>query len=139
MGTKRVDKLPTPTVTVVDPRGLDSALRLFVTTFVVADKQGQIHKRLKTAERRLETLETLPRWIRTRSAPLDGMEKSPAGLHARFGELLGVVLGEDGAKRTTIAHALELGRARLSLFIADNGNLAMITAPEVAPLLCSRL
>ena len=139
MGTKRIEKPPTATVTAVDSRGLDSALRLFVKTFVVDDKQGQIVKRLSTAERRLETLETLPRWIRTRSAPLEGAEKSPSGLHARFGELLGVVIGEDGAKRTTIAHALELGRARLSLFIADNGNLAMITAPDAAPLLCSRL
>jgi len=139
VGTKRDVKPPAPDVRPVDPRGLDAALRLFTQTFVVDDKRTQIHKRLLTAERRVETLETLPRWIRTRTAPLAGADQSPAGLHARFGVLVGVRLGETGASRTTIAHALELGRGVPSLFIADSGNLALITRADGGPLLCSRL
>ncbi|MDQ3340559.1 MAG: hypothetical protein M4D80_35830 [Myxococcota bacterium] len=139
MGKKREVKEPTPTVQPVDPRGLDAALRLFTTTFVIDDKRTQVHKRLVTAERRVETLTTLPRWIRTRQAPLEGADQSPTGLRARFGELVGIVLDEDGARRTTIAHALELGRARVSLFVADNGSVAMITATDAPPILCSRL
>jgi hypothetical protein len=123
----------------IDARGLDAALLLFAKTFVFADKQGQIRKRLGTADRRLETLETLPRWIRTRTAPLEGVEQSPSGLRARFGDLLGIVIGADGAQRVTIVHALERGRDRLSLFVADNGNLAMITVAGSAPILCFRI
>jgi hypothetical protein len=139
VGKKRDVREPPPTVSSVDPRGLDAALRLFTATFVVDDKRTQIHKRLLTAERRLETLTTLPRWIRTRAAPLEGADQSPTGLRARFGELVGIVVDEDGARRTTISHALELGRARTSLFIADNGSVAMITAADAPPILCSRL
>jgi hypothetical protein len=137
VGKKREVKEPPPTVQAVDPRGLDAALRLFTTTFVVDDKRTQVHKRLLTSERRVETLTTLPRWIRTRQAPLEGADQSPAGLRVRFGELVGIVLDEDGARRTTIAHALELGRDRALLFIADSGNVAMITGTP--PILCSRL
>ena len=126
-----------PRVEPVDQRALDAALRLFTSTFVVDDKRTQVHKRLLAMERRVETLETLPRWIRTRTAPLEGADQSPAGLRARFGELVGIVVDEQGARRTTIAHALELGRARASLFVADNGSLALITG--AAAILCSRL
>ena len=122
----------------LDQRALDAALKLFATTFVVDDTQSHIQKRLGSRERRLETLETLPRWIRTRNAPLEGAEKSPAGLRARFGELSGVHVDEDGARRTTIADALEVARAKPSLFVADNGGVALITG-SAGPLLCSRL
>jgi hypothetical protein len=122
----------------LEQRALDAALRLFTTTFVVDDKQKQMQQRLATAERRLETLEALPRWIRTRNAPLEGADRSPAGLRKRFGELSGVVLDEAGATRTTIANALDQHRTTPSLFIADNGSLAMITTREL-PILCSRL
>lgn len=122
----------------VDRHGLAAALRLFVTTFVVADKRTQIHTRLLAGERRLETLETLPRWISVRTAPLAGADQSPAGLRTRFGELLGVHLRDSGASRTTIADALDLGRATSSLFVADSGNIALITAVSGAPILCSR-
>lgn len=119
--------------------GLDSALRLFVDRFVVDDKRGQIHKRLLTAERRLETLGTLPRWLAGTAAPLTGRDQAPAGLQARFGELSGVHLDEAGARRTTIAGALELGRGRASLFVGDTGWIALITAADAPALLCSRL
>jgi hypothetical protein len=122
----------------VDRHGLAAALTLFVTNFVVADKRTQIHTRLLAAERRLETLETLPRWISVRTAPLAGADQSPAGLRARFGDLVGVRLGEAGASRVTIADALELGRATPALFIADSGNISMISAASGAPILCSR-
>ena len=122
----------------LDQRALDAALKLFATTFVVDDKQSQIQKRLGTRERRLETLTTLARWIRTRTAPLAGAEQSPGGLRARFGELSGVHVDEAGARRTTIAEALDQARAKPSLFIADNGGVALITGPD-GPLLCSRL
>jgi hypothetical protein len=137
VGRKRDLAAPPARVEAVDQRGLDAALRLFTSNFVVDDKRTQVHKRLLTAERRVETLGTLPRWIRTRTAPLEGAEQSPAGLRARFGELVGIVVDEDGARRTTIAHALELGRDRTSLFIADTGGLALITG--AVPLLCSRI
>jgi hypothetical protein len=122
----------------VDRHGLAAALRLFATNFVVADKRTQIQTRLLAAERRLETLETLPRWIAVRTAPLTGADQSPAGLRARFGELIGVHLREAGASRTTIAGALDLGRATSSVFIADSGNIALITVASGAPILCSR-
>jgi len=124
--------------TPVDRHGLAAALRLFVTNFVVADKRTQIQTRLLAAERRLETLETLPRWIAVRTAPLAGADQSPAGLRARFGELVGVHLRETGASRTTIADALDLGRGASTVFIADSGNIALITVASSAPLLCSR-
>jgi hypothetical protein len=123
----------------VDRRGLDSALRLFVDRFVVEDKRDQVHKRLFTAERRLETLGTLPRWIAGTTAPLAGPDQSPAGLRRRFGDLLGVALDEAGARRTTVANALELGRGRASLFVGDTGWIALITIAGGVPLLCSRL
>lgn len=122
----------------VDRHGLAAALRLFATNFVVADKRTQIQTRLLAAERRLETLETLPRWIAVRTAPLAGADQSPAGLRTRFGELIGVHLREAGASRTTIADALDLGRATSSVFIADSGNIALITVASGAPILCSR-
>ncbi len=125
---------PTP----VDRHGLAAALRLFVTTFVTADKRTQIQTRLLAGERRLETLGTLPRWISVRMAPLAGADQSPAGLRTRFGELLGVHLRESGASRTTIAGALELGRGSSSLFISDSGNIALITVTDGASILCSR-
>jgi hypothetical protein len=139
VGQKRGVQEPAAKIEAVDQRGLDAALRLFATTFVVEDKRTQIHKRLLTAERRVETLGTLPRWIRTRTAPLEGAEQSPAGLRARFGELVGIVVDEGGARRTTIANALVLGRDHAALFIADSGALALIMASGTAPLLCSRI
>jgi hypothetical protein len=122
----------------IDAHGLAAALRLFVTGFVVDDKREQLHRRLLTAARRAETLATVPRWLAARTAPLEGADRSPAGVRARFGELLGVQLDDDGAARTTIAGALEHGRARTSLFIADSGRLALLTSAGGAPLLCSR-
>ncbi len=123
----------------MEHRALDAALRLFTATFVVDDKRTQVQKRLATGERRGETLATLARWIRTRTAPLVGVDQSPAGIRARFGELVGVVIDEAGAQRMTIADALQHGRGRATLFIADSGSLALITAPDAPPLLCSRL
>ncbi|CAN5828586.1 hypothetical protein BH11MYX3_BH11MYX3_02600 [soil metagenome] len=138
VGTKRPAQAPKGTTTPIDRHGLDAALRLFVTTFVVADKRTQIHTRLLTAERRAETLETLPRWIATRTAPLADADQSPSGLRARFGDLAGVRLDATGAARTTIAHALELGRGTGSVFVADSGTVALITLATGAPILCSR-
>jgi hypothetical protein len=123
----------------LDAKALTAALDLFAKTFVVDDKRTQVAKRLATADRRVETLTTLPRWIKTRTAPLEGADKSPAGIRTRFGDLTGVLVAEDGAQRTTIAKAVELGKQRASLFVADSGNLALITSVDVAPLLCSRI
>ncbi|CAN5720848.1 hypothetical protein BH11MYX2_BH11MYX2_27740 [soil metagenome] len=124
------------THTPVDQRALAAALELFSKTFVVADKRTQIRNRLLTAERRDETLTTLLRWL-LRSVPLEGADRSPAGATKRFGEVLGIHLAT-GAHRTTIANALTLGRASATLFVADNGNLAVITVADGAALLCSR-
>jgi len=123
----------------VERHGLDSALRLFVDRFVVPDKRAQIHKRLLAAERRAETLASLPRWIAGTVAALEGRDRSPAGLTTRFGELIGVHLDEAGARRTTIAGALELGRGRCSLFVGDSGRIALITVADGPPILCSGL
>jgi hypothetical protein len=131
--------VPTPPSQPVPRQGLDSALRLFVDRFVVDDKRGQIHKRLLTAERRLETLGTLPRWLAGKAAPLAGRDQSPAGLRARFGELAGVYLDDAGARRTTIVGALELGRGRRALFVGDSGWIALVSMTEGPPILCSRL
>jgi hypothetical protein len=140
VGTKRDARPPAAAVPVpVDHHGLNAALRLFVASFVVEDKRTQIHKRLLASERRLETLTTLPRWLAGRTAPLEGADRSPAGLRARLGDLSGVHLVAGGAARTTIARALELGRGGPSLFIADSGNVALITGDEGAAILCSRL
>ncbi len=139
MGTKRRTTDPAPTATPVDRSAVDAALRLFATGFVVAEKRTQIHARLVAAERRLETLASLPRWIAVRMAPLEGTDRSPEGLRARFGELTGIRLDATSAIRTTIAHALELGRTTPALFIGDTGTLAMITAESAAPILCSRI
>jgi hypothetical protein len=112
---------------------------LFVDRFVVEDKRGQIHKRLLAAERRGETLASLPRWIAGTRAPIEGRDRSPAGLHSRFGEVMGVHLDDVAMRRTTIAGALELGRDRGSLFVSDSGRIALITVAGGAPILCSRL
>lgn len=122
--------------TKLDQRAIDAALRLFVAAFVVDDKKKQIHQRLLTAERRAETLATLPRWLAGRQAPLEGADKSPAGLRKRFGELAGVRLVATGATRVTIEHALV---REPSVFVADNGLFALVIPVEGAPILCSRL
>jgi len=138
MGTKREAKAVAPVVQPVDRHGLSAALRLFVTRFVIEDKRDQMHKRLLTSERRGETLAAVVRWIEGTTAVLEGADRSPSGLQARFGDLLGVHLDEVGARRTTIAGALELGRGRASLFIGDTGRIAMVTVEEGPPTLCSR-
>ncbi len=122
----------------VDPKALDAALQLFVTAFVVEDKRKQMHDRLRTKDRRAETLEALPRWIGARTEELTGKDKSPAGIGARFGALSGVHLDASGARRVVIARALELGRAGASLWIGDNGRMALITVVGGAPLIISR-
>jgi hypothetical protein len=127
-----------PTSQPVDRHGLDAALRLFVAGFVIEDKRTQMHKRLLAAERRLETLVALPRWLAGTPTELEGSDRSPAGIRARLGELVGVHLDAAGARRTTIAHALDLGRAKPSLFIGDAGSVAMITVEAGPPLLCAR-
>jgi hypothetical protein len=140
MGTRRDAKPPPPPAPhPVEPPARDPAQRQFVAAFVVDDKRSQIHKRLLASERREETLASLPRWLAVAAAPLEGADRSPAGLRARLGDLTGIRLAEGGASRTTIAHALELGRGTPSLFIADNGHVALITAAGQPPLLCSRL
>lgn len=121
----------------VDQHGLNAALALFVGRFVVDDKRTQVHKRLLTAERRVETLGTLARWLAGRVAPLEGAERSPAGLEARVGAQLGVQLDGEGARRLTIAGALERGRSRSSLFIGDSGRIALLTTEEPSELLCT--
>jgi hypothetical protein len=137
VGTKRPASTFAPTFTPVDRRALEAALDLFVKTFVVADKRTQIRGRLLAAERRDETLTTLPRWLE-RAVPLEGADRSPDGSSKRFGEVLGVHLDEASAHRTTISNALALGRTKASLFIADNGNLAVVTIADGSAVLCSR-
>ena len=137
MGTKRETKRVTPVAVPVDRHALSAALTLFVTRFVTDDKRDQMHKRLLAAERRGETLIALVRWLHGTNAVLVGADRSPAGLQARFGELTGVYVDESGAWKTTIAGALELGRARAALFVGDTGRIAMITAAGQPPVLCS--
>jgi hypothetical protein len=137
VGTKRESKPAPPVVLPVDRTALGAALRLFVTRFVIEDKREQMHKRLFTAERRAETLVALERWIAGTKTELAGADRSPAGLEARFGAIMGVHLDEAGARRTTIAGALELGRSRASLFVGDSGRIALLTASGGAPILCS--
>lgn len=122
--------------TKLDHKALDAALRLFVGSFVVEDKRKQIHQRLLTAERRAETLGTLPRWLAGRQTPLAGADKSPAGLRARFGELTGVRITAEAYARVPVAQAMQKDVA--SVFVADNGNLAIVTTDD-GPVLCSRL
>lgn len=137
MGTKRETRAAPAVVLPIDRTALGAALRLFVTRFVIEDKREQMHKRLFTAERRAETLAVLERWIAGTRTELAGADRSPAGLEARFGPLMGVHLDEAGARRTTIAGALELGRSRASLFVGDSGRIALLTIEGGAPILCS--
>lgn len=139
MGTKRGAKAAAPIIQPVDRHALDAALRLFVASFVVADKRKQVHDRLLTADRRGETLGTVLRWIAGVKTPLEGADRSPAGLHARFGELYGIHLDEAGAGRTTIAGALELARGKRSLFIGDSGRIVLVTDDVGTQTLCSRI
>ncbi len=137
VGKKRETRPAAPVTVPVDRHGLGAALTLFVTKLVVDDKRKQIHQRLLTSERRTETLGTLVRWLQGTQASLEGADRSPAGLHARFGEITGVHLDEDGARRTTLAAALDLGRDRHSLFIGDTGRIALVTTVGAPPVLCS--
>lgn len=138
MGTKRAGAPPPAAPSQpVDQRALGAALRLFVAGFVVEDKRDQMYKRLLASARRCETIEAVPRWIAVRTTPLEGEDRSPAGLEARFGELSGIQLDEDGAHRTTIAGALARARQRSSLFIGDSGQVALLTLATGTPLLCS--
>jgi hypothetical protein len=132
-------RVPTNPSQPVARQGLASALQLFVDRFVVEDKRRQLHQRLLAAERRGETLIALPRWLAGTPAPLAGRDQSPAGLRARFGELAGVHLDDAGARRTTIAGALEHGRGRASLFVGDTGWVALVSRADGPALLCSRL
>ena len=121
----------------LDRRALEAALDLFVKAFVVDDKRAQIRARLLTAERREDTLTTLPRWLQ-RSVPLAGADRSHTGATKRFGELSGIHLVAAGAERIAIADALARGRAQATLFIADNGNLAVVTIADGTAASCSR-
>lgn len=121
----------------LEQRALDAALQLFVKAFVTEDKRKQMHDRLLTKDRRAETLEALPRWIEARADELAGKDKSPAGITARFGALTGVHLDATGARRVAIGRVLELSRASASLWIGDNGRIALITVAGGAPLLLS--
>lgn len=121
----------------MDPKALEAALQLFVKAFVTDDKRKQMHDRLLTKDRRVETLEALPRWISARSEELAGKDKSPAGIAARFGALSGVHLDATGARRVEIGKALELSRSTASLWIGDNGRIALITVIGGPPLLLS--
>jgi len=123
----------------VDAKGLDAALTLFVRAFVTEDKRKQMHDRLLTKERRGETLDALPRWLAGRRELLAGKDKSPAGLAARMGALVGVFLDEKSAKRVAIARTLELARGTPALWIGDNGRIALVLQAEDAPLLLSVL
>ena len=124
----------------VDARGLDAALTLFTRTFVIEDKRKQMHDRLRTRERRAETLVALPRWLAGRSEPLAGKDKSPAGLAARLGPLVGVYLDEAGARRIPIARTLELARgSKPALWIGDSGRVALVMQADGPPLLLSSL
>lgn len=116
---------------------LAPALELFAKNFVVDDKRTQIRNRLATAERRDETLTTLPRWL-VKTTPLEGADRSPAGAAKRFGAVMGVHVTATGAQRTTIAEALAAGRKAATLFIADNGSFAIVTVADGTALLCSR-
>ena len=122
----------------VDRRGLEAAVQLFVNAFVIEDKRAQMRKRLLLGERRAETLGALPRWLAGRTAPLAGVDRSPDGLRKRFGELVGVHVDETTAVRTTIAGALERGRGKPTMFIADSGNVALVTVDDGSAILCSR-
>lgn len=64
------------------------------------------------------------------AAPLEGVDRSPAGLRIRLGDLSWIRVAEGGAGSTTVARALELGRGAASLFIADSGTAALITDPS---------
>lgn len=136
MGKKRETKPVAPVSAPVDLHGLRAALTLFVTRFVIEDKRDQMHQRLLAKERRAETLVAVARWVHGNTSVLEGADRSPAGLRSRFGDVSGVYLDEDGARRTTIDGALELGRARASLFIGDTGRIAMLTTIEGPPVLC---
>jgi hypothetical protein len=121
----------------IDHKALDAALTLFTNAFVIGDKRKQMHDRLLTKDRRGETLEALPRWIAGRTEELAGKDKSPAGIAARFGALAGVHVDANKARRVTIERALELGRAEATLWIGDNGRIALVTVVGGAPLLIS--
>lgn len=139
MSPRRAASRPPVAATPVDQRGLEAAVRLFASRFVVADKQAQIAQRLSTAARRGETLAGLPRWLAGAPTPLVGVEQSSAGLEARVGAMTGVYLDADGARRLPIGDALERGRGQAALFIGDTGRLALLMSPAGAPLLSIRL
>jgi hypothetical protein len=122
----------------LDTRAFEAALRR-LAPFVVDDKRKQIQQRLLTAERRAETLSTLARWVSARTAPLEGIDKSPAGLEARLGKLEGVCIAASGAIRCTVIDALVAGRACDSVFVADNGMVALITQGDGGAIVCSRI
>ena len=139
MSTRRATPRPPVAAPPIDQRGLEAAVRLFASRFVVADKQAQIAQRLSTAARRRETLAGLTRWLAGSPTPLVGVEQSPAGLEARVGAMTGVYLDADGARRLPIGDALERGRGQAALFIGDTGRLALLMSPAGAPLLSIRL
>ncbi len=136
MGTKRSTPAPPPPVQGVDHHALRAALTLFVSRFVIPAKRDQMLARLLTAERRRETLEALPRWLAGRQAPLEGVDQSPTGLGARFGELTGILLDPARARRTTIGGTLALARGEVALFIGDAGRIALVYVGDAPPLLC---
>ncbi|MBK9034894.1 MAG: hypothetical protein IPL61_27125 [Myxococcales bacterium] len=139
MGSRRTAPRAPSASAPVDQRGLEAAVQLFTGRFVVAAKQRQIGQRLSTAARRAETLATLARWLGGAPTPLTGADQSPAGLEARFGAMPGVYLDGAGARRTSVAGALELGRGQDALFIGDTGRLALLAQADGPTLLCMRL
>jgi hypothetical protein len=113
-----------------------AAVKRFVETFVSKDKRERVQSGLlhRDQERRLETIHSAHKWIDpSLQSTLEGNTGFPQHLHARFGDLRGVMIFESGARHVTVAGAAVLASGEFgSLFMADSSAVALVF-PEVGP------
>jgi hypothetical protein len=109
---------------------------------VIASKRDRMVTMLlnKEREKRAEAIQTVYKWVEPkRKTELVGSTGFPQHLKTRFGEILGILIDQASARRSSIAEAAVLAAGGFgAIFIADIQPVALLL-PEVGPpTLCSR-
>ena len=125
-----------------DEGSIVTAVRRFVELFVIKNRRERVQFGLlhTNPNRRSETIQGVFRWIDEKfTTRLEGNSGFPQHLHARFGDLRGILVDEHCARHVTVAGAaiLEAGQFG-AVFIADAKPIALILEENGDPLLCER-
>jgi hypothetical protein len=119
-----------------------AAVNRFVTPFVLEPKRERIRAGLlhPKQQRRIESIHHAYKWIAPAvQTELEGNTGFPQHLHARFGDLRGVMIDERAARHVTAAGAAVLASGQFgAIFVADGASLALLFPETGCPTLCMR-